>query len=135
MADRPTLQKRYHLRIHHRPHRPPDRGSGGTIDHVTILRTELGEDEFIDLTAVFFAKLKNDLRALSADPIMARANAFHALRGVVSNLGLTSFCKFYQRLEHRERPATKIDFDSLTRLLSASLAALAHRIPRLDSEI
>ncbi len=135
MADRPTFRQRYHLRIHYRPHRPPDRGSGRKIDHVTILRTKLGKDKFIDLAAVFFAKLKNDLRARSADPNMARANAFHALRGVVSNLGLTSFCKFYQRLEHRERPATKADLDSLIRLLSAGLAALAHSISQLDSEI
>ena len=105
------------------------------LDHVTILRSELGEDEFIDLAAVFIAELKKDLSALSADPNIATARAFHALRGAASNLGLTSFCEYCHRLEHREGLATQADLDSLSRLLSTGLAALAHHIPQLGAEI
>ena len=66
---------------------------------------------------------------------MAAARAFHALRGAASNLGLTSFCEYCHRLEHREWLATQSDLDSLTRLLSTGLAALAHHIPQLGAEI
>ena len=69
-------------------------------DRVADLRSEIGEDDFAEVVALFLSEVEETLTRLSLPlPAPALADEFHALRGCALNLGMSALAEHCSQAE------------------------------------
>lgn len=99
------------------------------LEQISVLRTELGDADFIELAETFISEIRMDLDWITRNQGAATAAHFHGLRGAASNLGLRGFCDICHGVEARNGGVTVAELNSLAKALDTGLAALVAHMP------
>ena len=101
------------------------------IDHsrLTELKSEIGEEDFVEVATMFLDEMATTLRALRAEQAVPTARDFHSLRGSALNMGFTDLAAACAEAELNVSTGQTADVVHLEWLFHESLIASGPNLP------
>lgn len=98
---------------------------------LTELRDDIGAEAFGDVACLFVEEIGERLSALTREPVGAKADDFHFLRGSAANLGFSNMALACEAAEAACNAGQPPDIAAVAAGFAGALREAAPRIPEL----
>lgn len=97
---------------------------------IAELRDEVGQDDLLEVVALFCEEVEETLLRLSQPPVRVTAHDLHFLKGSALNIGMTEVSEKCSTFEKalRADPDARLDLEELTAAFHESHQALGQEV-------